>query len=317
MSETDDQSQRNAFDTPWKEILRTHFKDFLAFFLPEAHDAIDWERGHEFLDKELASIAREAEIGDRRVDKLVKVYQKNGIEYWVVIHVEIQGGREADYPVRMFTYNDRSYDINKRPVVSLAILADDDVNWRPSEYGYELWGTQVGFRFTAVKLLDYSEADLEQASNPFAIVTLAHLHAKKTKGQTADRYQAKSKLIRSLYQRGFSRQQVIDLFHFIDWVLHLPRKLEEQLMMEIVEFEERHKMPYISSIERIGEERGRQDGIQIGETKILMRQLQRRFGNVPDWASEKVAKADMSSLEEWSLRFVDAPTLDSVFTDKA
>ena len=316
MSETDDQSQRNAFDTPWKEILRTHFKDFLAFFLPEAHDTIDWERGHEFLDKELASIAREAEIGDRRVDKLVKVYQKNGIEYWVLIHVEIQGDRVTEYPVRMFTYNYRSYDISKRPVVSLAILADDDVNWRPSEYGYELWGTQVGFRFTAVKLLDYAESDLEQMSNPFAVVTLAHLQAKKTKGQTADRYQVKRRLIYSLFKKGFSQQQIIDLFLFIDWVLHLPRKLEEQLMMEIIEFEERHKMPYISSIERIGEERGRQDGIQIGETKILMRQLQRRFGAVPDWASEKVAKADLSSLEEWSLRFVDAPTLDSVFTDK-
>ncbi|MEO5350357.1 MAG: DUF4351 domain-containing protein [Magnetococcus sp. YQC-3] len=308
MSEIDDKSQRNAFDTPWKEILRTHFKEFLAFFLPEAHDGIDWEKGYEFLDKELASIAREAEIGDRRVDKLAKVYQKNGLEYWVVIHIEIQGGREVDYPVRMFTYNYRTYDVNKKPVVSLAILADDDANWRPSEYSYALWGTQVGFWFTAVKLLDYSAAELEQASNPFAVVVLAHLQAKKTTGQTADRYRAKSKLIRSLFQKGFSRQQIIDLFLFIDWVLHLPRKLEEQLMAEIVEFEEKHKMPYISSIERIGEKKG--------EAKMLTRLLQRRFGDLPAWVDEKLAKADPPSLEEWGLRIFDAQTLDGVFADK-
>lgn len=312
MPECDDKRQNDEFDTPWKEILRLYFRDFMAFFLAEAHDAIDWERGHEFLDKELASIAREAEIGDRRVDKLVKVYQKNGIEYWVVIHVEIQGGREADYPVRMFTYNYRTYDIKKRPVVSLAILADDDVNWRPSEYGYELWGTQVGFRFTAVKLLDYSESELEKSSNPFAIVTLANLQAKKTKGQTENRYQAKIKLIRSLYQRGFSRQQVIDLFHFIDWVLHLPKEADEQLREEIVNFEESQKMPYISSVERIGEERG----IQKGEATMLTRQMQRRFGAVPEWVSEKVAKADLPSLEEWGLRVLDAQSLDEVFAGR-
>ncbi|MBF0604068.1 MAG: DUF4351 domain-containing protein [Nitrospirae bacterium] len=55
---------------------------------------------------------------------------------------------------------------------------------------------------------------------------------------------------------------------------------------------------------------------QEGEANILTRQLQRRFGTVPDWASEKIAKADLPSLEEWSLRFVDAQSLDDVFSDK-
>ncbi|MBF0185953.1 MAG: DUF4351 domain-containing protein [Magnetococcales bacterium] len=321
MSETDNQSQKNEFDTPWKEILRTHFEDFLAFFLPEAHEGIEWRRGYEFLDKELASIAREAEIGDRRMDKLVKVYQKDGVEYWVVIHVEIQGGKEANYPERMFTYNYRTYDIKKRPVVSLAVLADDDANWRPTEYGYKLWGTQVGFRFTAIKLLDYSEADLEQKVNPFAVVVQAHLQAKKTKGKTEDRYQAKWKLIRSLYQRGYDRQKVIDLFRFIDWVLHLPREADERLMAEIVALEEDKKMPYISSVERIGEERGVLRGIQIGEQRgkqegeasVLLRQVQRRFGQVSDDLKAMVISADLSQLEAWTDRILDAKTLDDVF----
>ncbi|MBF0463031.1 MAG: DUF4351 domain-containing protein [Magnetococcales bacterium] len=64
---------------------------------------------------------------------------------------------------------------------------------------------------------------------------------------------------------------------------------------------------------------GRQDGElageKKGEAKILMRQLQRRFGNVPDWACEKIAKAEPSALEEWTLRILDAPTLESVLAD--
>ncbi|MBF0171914.1 MAG: DUF4351 domain-containing protein [Magnetococcales bacterium] len=49
---------------------------------------------------------------------------------------------------------------------------------------------------------------------------------------------------------------------------------------------------------------------------ILMRQLRRRFGTIPEWVNEKVAQADLSSLEVWSLRFVDAQSLDAVFADK-
>ena len=48
---------------------------------PIAHDDIDWESGYEFLDTELARITREAKVGDRRMDKLVKVWRRDGIEY--------------------------------------------------------------------------------------------------------------------------------------------------------------------------------------------------------------------------------------------
>ena len=47
------------------------------------------------------------------------------------------------------------------------------------------------YQFTAVKLLDYPEAELEESNNPFAIVTLAHLRAKRTKHRVENRYQAK------------------------------------------------------------------------------------------------------------------------------
>ncbi|MBF0180584.1 MAG: Rpn family recombination-promoting nuclease/putative transposase [Magnetococcales bacterium] len=68
--------------------------------------------------------------------------------------------------------------------------------------------------------------------------------------------------------------------------------------------------------EQRGEQRGRQEGEQIGEAKILMRQLQRRFGAVPAWANEKIAKATSLSLEEWSLRVLDAQSLEAVFADR-
>ncbi|MBF0108135.1 MAG: DUF4351 domain-containing protein [Magnetococcales bacterium] len=59
-----------------------------------------------------------------------------------------------------------------------------------------------------------------------------------------------------------------------------------------------------------------QDGEQKGEAKILTSLLQRRFGTIPEWASEKIAKAEPSSLEEWSLRILDVQSLDDVFSDR-
>ncbi|MBF0137743.1 MAG: cytosolic protein, partial [Magnetococcales bacterium] len=46
MPESHEKPQKDSFDTPWKEILEAYFRDFLAFFLPIAHDNIDWERGY-------------------------------------------------------------------------------------------------------------------------------------------------------------------------------------------------------------------------------------------------------------------------------
>ena len=59
----------------------------------------------------------------------------------------------------------------------------------------------------------------------------------------------------------------------------------------------------------------KQEGRQEGESAILVRQLQRRFGDLPPWASQKIADANLSTLEEWSLRILDATTIESVLAD--
>ena len=46
---------------------------------------------------------------------------------------------------------------------------------------------------------------------------------------------------------------------------------------------------------------------------MLLRQLERRFGALPGWASDRIATADSVALEEWGLRVLDARSLDDVF----
>jgi hypothetical protein len=163
------------YDSPWKEALDIYFELFMAFFFPQAYLEIDWSRGYEALDKELQQVVREAEVGRRLVDKLVKVWRKNGKEEWVLIHIEVQTQEESVFPRRMYVYNYRLFDRYNRQVATFAVLGDDRANWRPDSFGYNLWGCTVGIRFTVIKLLDYAAAvpSLEASTNPFATVVLA------------------------------------------------------------------------------------------------------------------------------------------------
>jgi hypothetical protein len=77
---------------------------FLEWFFPNIAADIDWTRGHEFLDKELQRIARRAKEKRRYADKLAKVWRRDGTETWVLMHVEIQAGYEAEFAERMFVY---------------------------------------------------------------------------------------------------------------------------------------------------------------------------------------------------------------------
>jgi hypothetical protein len=153
-------------DSPWKEALEQFLAPFLALFFPAIHDAIDWSRGYESLDKELQQVVRDARIGRRLADKLFKVLRKNGREAWLLIHIEIQGKSEKAFPERMFVYSYRIYDRYRRSVFSLAVLRDDNPNWRPDRFEYNMWGCSVGIRFLTVKLLDYQPREAVLDDDP-------------------------------------------------------------------------------------------------------------------------------------------------------
>ena len=70
-----------------------------------------------------------------------------------------------------------------------------------------------------------------------------------------------------------------------------------------------------------GMEKGVEKGIEIGrvegESKLLKRQLERRFGALPAWATEKLSCASEQTLEAWGEAVLTAPTLEAVFNTDA
>lgn len=63
-----------------------------------------------------------------------------------------------------------------------------------------------------------------------------------------------------------------------------------------------------------GRTQGHQEGMQAGQAALLERQLIRKFGPLPDTLVQRIKQGSASELETWSLNFVDANSLDQVFT---
>jgi hypothetical protein len=237
----------------------------MAFFFPHAHADIDWTPGHEMLDKELQPIVRQAKHGRRYVDKLVKVWLKDGQERWILIHIEVQGSKEGEFPKRMYVYNHRIFDRYGREVISLAILTDDDPAWRPSRYEYARWGFRASIEFPIVKLLDYAPRyqELEADPNPFAVVVQAQLKALETRRSPEERRAWKVRLVKGLYDRGRDPEDVRRLFRFIDWVLELPEPLDSAFWGEIDAYQQEKVMPYVSIVEKVSMQKGLLQGIEV------------------------------------------------------
>ncbi len=266
-----DPSPPSDLDTAWKEALDLYFEPFLAFLFPEAHAAINWDRSVEFLDKEFQDLIPEAEIGRRYADKLVKAWLNNEEEAFILIHVEVQSQEESGFAQRMFVYHYRIFDFYQKRVVSLAVLGDERSSWRPDRYTYTLAGCELSLRFPIVKLVDFEDRwlELEASNNLMAVVVMAHLRSRTTKSDAQRRKQWKWILTRQLYERGYSREDVIRLFRVIDRILTLPPELKRQFKVELEQYEAEAKMPLISSIEELAREEGieigQQQGIEIGQ----------------------------------------------------
>ncbi len=300
-------NEQADYDSPWKDILDLFFEDAVAFFFPSAHAQIDWARGYEFLDKELQKITADAALGRRAVDKLVKVWLKSGQELCVLLHLEVQSQRETDFATRVYVYHFRIFDRFNAPVATFVILADEEQNWRPAEYQTALLGTKLQFEFSTAKLLDYADRwdELEQSRNPFAVVVQAHLTALRTRNNPQDRLQSKWQLTRRLYERGFSKREVIGLYRFLDWVINLPTDLAAEYDNQLTAYEEEQKMKYVTSIERRGIEKGTQQGLKLGVVGTALRQLQQRFGMLDEAIKAHIRALPLEQAEELTVAVLD------------
>lgn len=274
------------YDSAWKDVIEELFEPFLAFFFPHIHQDIDFSKGYSFLSKELRKITPDSNIGKRYADELIKVYLKNGSTGYICIfiHVEVQGAKEPDFMMRMFVYHYRIFDQFRQEgaeVISLAILTDEDPNYRPNKYAVDHWGFELMLKIPLVKIIDYrldeaKRKELELSTSAMALVVKAQLKSQEVnKDEPEYRYNAKKELIRQCYKRGYDREQIRTLLKFIDWIIRLPDGLEDKISEEILNIEEEYKMSYVPTWERKAEQKGREEGARRRDIEIARKLLKK------------------------------------------
>jgi hypothetical protein len=109
-----------------------------------------------------------------------------------------------------------------------------------------------------------------------------------------------------------------DLPRLVNYLLYAQPHLEEHVMSW---FEENGPEPVPGSIVdrwrkrdvAEGRAQGKAEGRAEGERALLLRQLRRRFGPLPEEVEARLGAAPLEDIERWADAFVDAETLAAVF----
>jgi hypothetical protein len=188
----------------------------------------------------------------------------------VRMDAEIEASAEKDFSQRVYLYSLRIFERYREPMVSLAVFTGR--GRAPAgrfEMGLGPWGTVFSFPVRDLKDYETSKAELERERSPFAMVVLAHLERNDAEG-LEDLKLTKIRLIRKLHERRHGRRYIMDLLRFLDWLLRLPRELEEEVTRKTEGLGEARRMPYITSWELMGMEKELLEAIESG--------LEIRFG---------------------------------------
>jgi predicted transposase YdaD len=106
----------------------------------------------------------------------------------------------------------------------------------------------------------------------------------------------------------------VNLFKFLDWVLSLPKGLEDEFWTELKAYEKERNMPYITSVERIGYERGRKEGRVEDRRSIISRQLEQKIGQIPETLSNRISTLSLDQLDVLLIDFLNFNSIDDLST---
>ncbi|AXF57137.1 Rpn family recombination-promoting nuclease/putative transposase [Salicibibacter kimchii] len=219
-------------DGLWKKVITDLFEPFLLFFVPDLYEQLDWNKQPDSLEQELKRTFPEKK-GTKYTDKLMKVHLKDGKEQWVLVHVEIQGSKEDDFPERMFQYFYRIFDKYKQKIYAIALLTDADQSFQPTSYEYHFHGTTLTYAYNTYKIRAQDEEALLKSNNPFALVVLAGKYMLKSENNADDRYQFKRQLFELiLHNKNYSQAYTQSLLSFVDYLLTVPEELSQKLQEE-------------------------------------------------------------------------------------
>ncbi len=308
------------YDAVWKEVVQYLFRDFLALLFPEVEQVIDWNHDPEFVNVELPKLLPHNLRKLRRPDLVAKVQLADGTATLIVVHVEIQVSPDPQFAERMFVYFYHLRERHQMDVVSLAVLADNQPSWNPTEYRYERLGTRVHFEYHAKKLIQMDETFLQSTENPFALFVRAHIASLRHRGNYALLAEEKKRLFRQMLEGGYNARQVRYLFQVVDYLMSLPIDIEREVEALVEEVRRRRRRKWVAPRERLILERGllqgMEQGVREGTARTIETLLKARFGDLPQEVHARLqAIQSPDVLLELSVGAMQAPNLQAFMED--
>ena len=270
------QKQRKS-DILWKVVMEEVFDDLLRFVVPDADQVYNLERGFEFLDKELAEMypEPEKEACTRFADKLVKVFNREGQEEWVLMHIEIQGEtKKKDRPLfanRMLRYFIRIWDRYQKPVSAVAIFTGPDGKKMPVRFEYAYRNTRLLYEYDTLSILDYTDEELDKSDNPFAQVVLAaKTSLLEKKIPEVELLGLKILIASKLFKRGFNQRKIRAIFTFLEsYVLFGDSEMNRNFRERIRSQDKNNIMGIDEYVRRVAKEEERENNSRLFVENLL------------------------------------------------
>ena len=265
------QEQQEAFDYDelWKDFIADFWREILGKFIPSLYVKADLNHEPEFLDKELHDILAAFNDNDdktpkRYVDKLLKIFLKDGGEEWVLLHIEIQNKGGENFALRMFRYYCLLFIHYKKNPVALAILtASRPKNETdPGIYKADLFGTSIEYKYNLVKAYAMSDQELLSGNSLVDLFIYSVKIAAKYRKSDKSKIGYMKKIIKLLSEKGLNRKQRKIFTAYVERVMTLndmKYRLEFRDYARTVFNERRSDMRYKGEFEKMmddAEEKG-------------------------------------------------------------
>jgi len=297
-------------DRLFKELIASFFIEFVDLLLPDIAPYIDRDAEIVQLDKEVFNDLTE---GESRIADLVMKLKFKGKDVFFLIHVENQSRGQKNFPRRMFIYFCRLSEKFNMPIYPVALFSYKSKK-RIERDHYEVKFPNMSvmrFNFTVIQLGRMPWRDFLNQENPVAAALMSTMQMDKS-----ERPLVKLECLRLLVRLKLDPARSKLIGGFIDSYLKLTASELKQFEREqetLLPKEREETVALISSWESRGIEQGleqgrqegRMSGLHDGKEQLIIRQINRRIGDVDTMLSSRIAKLTPPQLDDLGEALLD------------
>ena len=321
------------FDAAWKTILEAFEAEIVELIFPELYCRIDWKAGTESLDKELSEIQKE--IFDKQSsekiisDKIIKVKLKEKGSKILFIHVEVQSyssGNEV-FGERMFRYFYRIWDRfrykynDRSEIVAAAIYTYKGGSGKDKRYVYKIPELAENILEYNFRTVDVEKIKLENISdeNPLKLVFKMAKWLLDIDALDEEIYKAKIELAKELqnYDKVKNEEQIKALVDFLEYLFLIEDPVLENKYEQFKKSQGGVSKMSVDEIRKIyytqkGMEKGRKEGREEGKTELLIKQLRKKFNELPENYENRIKKLSKDKIETIATDIFDMDRIEDL-----